>query len=186
MDDYNPHILAHRDHVMSGCYRVKENSDREGLVGFHSNSKAMRYPWIMFHNMDDDIYPYSTMWCDDDMCPGLLLTRMLFRYFIGTSVDVVGAVVQAGGRLTISQEFDSFYSFIIQSSLHLMFLNFLIQCGICTKQEMELLSCDPTPYHLCQLFTDLCWGRMYGYFLDKSKIKTIKDFDSFDSFDSFD
>ena len=55
------------------------------------------------------------------MCPGWLLTRMLFRYFIGTSVAVVGAVVQAGGGLTIFKEFDSFYSFIIQSSLHLIF-----------------------------------------------------------------
>ena len=55
------------------------------------------------------------------MCPGWLLTRMLFRYFIGTSVAVVGAAVQAGGRLTIFQGFDFFHSFIIQSSLHLIF-----------------------------------------------------------------
>ena len=92
------------------------------------------------------------------MCPGWLLTRMLFRYFIGTSVAVVGAAVQAGGRLTIFQGFDFFHSFIIQSSLHLflMFLNFLIHCGIRTKQEMELLSCDQTLCHLCQFFIDLC------------------------------
>ena len=55
------------------------------------------------------------------MCPGWLLTRMLFRYFIGTSHAVVGASVQAGGRLTIFQGFDFFHSFIIQSSLHLIF-----------------------------------------------------------------
>ena len=44
----------------------------------------------------------------------------------------------------------------------LLSLLFLIYCGICTKQEMELLPCDLTPYHLCQFYTDLCWGRMYG------------------------
>ena len=44
----------------------------------------------------------------------------------------------------------------------LLYLLFLIYCGICTKQEMELLPCDLTPYHLCQFYTDLCWGRMYG------------------------
>ena len=38
----------------------------------------------------------------------------------------------------------------------------LIYWGICTKQEMELLPCDLTPCHLCQFFTDLRWGKMYG------------------------
>ena len=31
-----------------------------------------------------------------------------------------------------------------------------------SKQEMELLPCDLTPCHLCQFFTDLRWGSMYG------------------------
>ena len=43
----------------------------------------------------------------------------------------------------------------------LLSLLFLIYCGICTKQEMELLTCDLTPCHLCQFFIDLRWGRMY-------------------------
>ena len=41
-------------------------------------------------------------------------------------------------------------------------LLFLIHCGIDTTQEMELLPCDLTPCHLCQFFTNIRWGRMYG------------------------
>ena len=44
-----------------------------------------------------------------------------------------------------------------QSSL--LFLN---DCGIRTKQEMELLPCDLTSFYLGQLFTDLPWGRTYS------------------------
>ena len=32
---------------------------------------------------------------------------------------------------------------------YLLSLLFLIYCGICTKQEIELLPCDLTPCHLC-------------------------------------
>ena len=38
-------------------------------------------------------------------------------------------------------------------------LLFLMHCGISTKQEMELLSCDLTSCYLCQSFTDLQWSR---------------------------
>ena len=86
LGDYTPHCLAHRDNARSGWNRVKENWVREGLVSFYS--QALRYPWIMFYNMEDDIYPYSIMYCNDVMYPGWLLTRMLFRYFFGTSVQV--------------------------------------------------------------------------------------------------
>ena len=39
----------------------------------------------------------------------------------------------------------------------LLSLLFLIFCGICTKQEIELLPCDLTPCHLRQFFIDLYW-----------------------------
>ena len=45
---------------------------------------------------------------------------------------------------------------IFQSSLL-----FLIDCGIRTKQEMELLPCDLTSCYLCQLFTDLRRSKTY-------------------------
>ena len=35
----------------------------------------------------------------------------------------------------------------------------LIKCGICTKQEIDLLSCDLTSYYLCQFLTDLRCGK---------------------------
>ena len=36
-----------------------------------------------------------------------------------------------------------------------------MHCGISTKQEMELLSCDLTSCYLCQSFTDLQWSRTW-------------------------
>ena len=48
------------------------------------------------------------------------------------------------------------FAYVLKSSLF-----FLIDCGIRTKQEMELLPCDLTSCNLRQLFTDFPWGRTY-------------------------
>ena len=58
------------------------------------------------------------------MCPGLLLTRMLFRCFIGTGVGVEALPLRRStGNF---QEFDSSDYLSIQSSLHLIFVVFAL------------------------------------------------------------
>ena len=38
-------------------------------------------------------------------------------------------------------------------------MHYLIHCGICTKQEIELMSCDLTSCYLPQFLTDIRWGK---------------------------
>ena len=49
-----------------------------------------------------------------------------------------------------------------------------MHCGITTKQEMELLSCELTSCYLWQSFTDLQWSRTWLTKNQKSKNQKIK------------
>ena len=54
-----------------------------------------------------------------------------------------------------------------------------MHCGISTKPEMELLSCDLTSCYVCQSFTDLWWCRTWLIKKSKKskKIKVLWFFD---------
>ena len=60
-------------------------------------------------------------------------------------------MVIASTRIT---EILPFYKIETESHTQTLWL-FSIDCGISTKQEMELLSCNLTSCFLCQSFTDL-------------------------------
>ena len=74
LDNYTPDFLAHRDNAKSGCNRVKKKIVSESFVRF--NSKVIRNPWIMFHNMEDDIYQYSFV------LSLVYISRSTFLYFL--------------------------------------------------------------------------------------------------------